>query len=129
MKKYNTTGLTGLFRLIAVITGILFLTLLFIRCTSQETTTGEKLLGIVFNYEKSEVVLTVISKGCTSKADFSFSVKGHVITVVRTKKDECKAMPEAVQFTYSLKEAGLDASKEYTIGNTFIANPNLAAIP
>ncbi|MBN8687382.1 MAG: hypothetical protein J0M10_10195 [Chitinophagales bacterium] len=129
MKKYNTTGLTGLFRLIAVITGILFLTLLFIRCTSQETVPGEKLLGIVFNYEKSEVVLTVISKGCTGKADFSFSVKGHVVTVVRNKKDECKAMPEAVQFTYSLKEAGLDASKEYTIGNTFMANPNLAAIP
>jgi hypothetical protein len=89
---------------------------------------GEKLIGFTFNYEKNEVALTVISKGCTGKSDFSFSVHGKMITVVRNKKDECKAMPEAVVFTYSLKEAGLDANNEYSVNNLFIANPNMAAI-
>lgn len=128
MKNYNTNGLSGLFRLIAVITGILFFTLLFIRCTRPETTTGEKLLSLVLDYEKSEVSITVITKGCTGKSDFSFVVNGQTITVLRLKKDECKAMPEAVVFTYNLKEAGLDANKEYMVTNRFIANPNLADI-
>ena len=125
MKKYQPAGM---FRVIFVLTVILVFTLFFIRCTGQEEAAGEKLIGFTFNYEKNEVALTVITTGCTGKSDFSFNVQGKMITVLRKKKDECKAMPEAVIFTYSLKEAGLDANKEYTVNNFFIANPNLAGI-
>ncbi len=128
MKKFSTTGLPGMFRVILALTGILVFTLLFIRCASPEDAAGEKLIGFTFNYEKSEVAITVISKGCTGKSDFSFKVQGNMITVVRMKKDECKAMPEAVVFTYSLKEAGLDANKDYSLVNRFVANPNLADV-
>lgn len=128
MKKKITGFLPGLFRLIVVLTAVLTITLVFIRCASPDEKVGEKLLGFSFNYEKNEVAITVITKGCTGKSDFSFTVQGKMVTVLRIKKDECKAMPEAVVLTYSLKEAGLDANKEYSVGNLFIANPNLADV-
>jgi hypothetical protein len=89
---------------------------------------AEKLIGIVFNYDKSEIELTVTSSGCTGKANFRWSITGNSILVERIKKDECKAMPEAIKLIYSFKEAGLDTNKAYTISNSFIANPGLAAI-
>ncbi|MEQ1677681.1 MAG: hypothetical protein ABL876_13315 [Chitinophagaceae bacterium] len=87
---------------------------------------AEKLLGLHFNYDKNEVVLTVVTTGCTAKTDLSFSVSGNTIIITRNKRDECKAMPEAVSFTYSLKEAGIEVNKAYTVLNSFITNPNLS---
>lgn len=89
---------------------------------------AEKLIGLVFNYDKGEIELTVTSSGCTGKADFRWSITGNSILVERTKRDECKAMPEAVKLIYSFKEAGIDTDKVYTITNSFIANPGLAAL-
>jgi hypothetical protein len=89
---------------------------------------AEKLIGLVFNDDKSEVELTVTSSGCTGKADFRWSVTGNSILVERIKKDECKAMPEAMKLIYSFKEAGIDKDKAYSISNSFIANPGIAAI-
>lgn len=111
--------------------------LLFAACTDKQPAAenkpmvekqvpAEKLLGLQFNYDKNEVVLTVATTGCTAKADLSFSVSGNTVTIIRNKKDECKAMPDAVSFTYSLKEAGIEVNKAYTILNSFIANPNLS---
>jgi hypothetical protein len=89
---------------------------------------AEKMIGLVFNYDKDEIELTVTSSGCTGKADFRWSITGNSILIERTKRDECKAMPEAVKLIYSFKEAGIDTDKVYTITNSFIANPGLAAI-
>ena len=89
----------------------------------------EKLLGISFNYDKSEVTLTVFTSGCTTKADFSFKVSGSNLQVIRLKNDPCKMVPQAVSFTYTLAEAGLKADRAYVVTNKFIANPMLAAIP
>ena len=89
---------------------------------------NETLLGFTVNYDRKEVAITVVSTGCTTKSDFSFTVAENTITVNRLKKDYCKAMPEAVSFTYTLQEAGFSADKKYVISNSFIVNPNLANI-
>ena len=89
----------------------------------------EKLLGLSFNFDKKEISIQVVSTGCTVKTDFQFKVSNNIITIVRKKRDECKAMPEMASFTYSFQEAGLSPDKTYTIKNKFIANPNLANIP
>lgn len=89
---------------------------------------SEKLLGLSLNYDKKEITVTVVSTGCTAKADFSFSVTANTIKIERTKKDECKAVPEAMNLVYSFGEIGLSADKNYTVANSFIANPNLANI-
>ena len=89
---------------------------------------SEKLLGLSFNYDKKEINITVVSTGCTVKADFSFTINANTIKIERTKKDECKAMPEAINLVYSFEESGISADKNYTVVNSFIVNPNLANI-
>jgi len=86
----------------------------------------EKLLGISLNFDKKEITIKVVSSGCTQKNDFSFMVKDDTITVIRNKRDECKAMPEEISLTYSLKEAGINPNKPFIILNKFIVNLNIA---
>lgn len=88
----------------------------------------EKLLGITLDNDKSEITIQVVSSGCTQRSDFSFEMKGDTLTVVRVKKDECKAMESQIQFSYSLKEAGINPNKPFVIGNKFIANFFIAKI-
>jgi len=88
----------------------------------------EKLLGVSLNFDKKEITIKIVSSGCTQKSDFSFLVKDDTITVIRNKKDDCKAMPEEISLTYSLKEVGIDPNKSFKILNKFIANLNLANI-
>lgn len=98
-------------------------------CNAKPATTAEEdLLGLTLDYTKSEITVTVISKGCTRINDFSLQVMNGEITVKRNKKDECKAMPEPVSFTYAFGETGIEADKHYVIRNKFIANPHLANI-
>lgn len=89
----------------------------------------EKLLGLTFDDEKKEVTIKVTSTGCTEKNYFQFKVRGTVIEIIRTKRDECKRMPFATSFTYSMAEAGLVPNKVYTIKNKFSTSPDLANLP
>ena len=82
----------------------------------------EPLLGVSLNYEKKEITITVVTTGCTGKNDFRFVINNGALTIIRDKKDFCKAMPDAISFTYSLKEAGIDPNKPFIITNSFIAN-------
>lgn len=96
--------------------------------SSPATDKEERLIGVSLNYDKQDITVTVVSHGCTVKNDFTINLQNDEIIVKRKKKDECKSMPEAVSFTYSLQEAGISPDKAYTIKNKFIANPNLAGI-
>lgn len=116
------------FQLLAMLAGAIIFAFLFWSFTGNQSST-EKLLGLTFDDEKSEVTISVTSTGCTAKSDFQFKVKNNTIEIVRKKRDLCKRMPFATNFTFTLKEAGLDANKTYTIKNKFVANPNLANIP
>jgi hypothetical protein len=84
--------------------------------------TTETLIGFSMNDEKSEVTITVASNGCTGKTDFSFVIKTNTITVMRSKPDQCKRLTEAVSFTYTFKETGIDSHKQYKVLNPFTAN-------
>lgn len=90
---------------------------------------SEKLLGLSFDDEKKEVTIKVTSTGCTAKNDFQFKVRGSVIEIIRIKRDECKRMPFATSFTYSMAETGLVLNKLYTVKNKFTTSPDLANMP
>ena len=107
---------------------LLTLFLGFLACSLVQGSNPEKLLGISFDYDKGEVTLFVVSSGCTQKSDFVFEIKGDSLTVIRKKTDDCKAMENPEHFTYSLKEAKIDANKSYVILNKFISNHNIAKI-
>lgn len=132
MKLFNNTAL----RLAALIP---VFSIFVIACTDKKQVPAdkpvpvkqlpaEKLAGVVFNYDKNEIELSVVSNGCSNKADFRWIVSGNEIQVERIKKDECKAMPEVIKLIFTFREAGIDTNKAFTVGNSFIANPDLAGI-
>jgi hypothetical protein len=110
-------------------TVLLLLTLAACNTPAPEGKTGsENLLGLSFNYEKSELTATVVSNGCTMKEDFTIEQNSNQLTIRRKKRDECKALPEPVSISWAFKEAGIDPNRAYTIENNFIANPLTATI-
>jgi hypothetical protein len=111
------------FKHIFALVAVLFFTVSFAKAAEPAT-----LVGISLNYDKMQVTIQVVGSGCTQSSDFKFELKDNILTVVRLKMDFCKAMPEVVSFTYSLKDAGIEANKSFTIANKFITNPNLANI-
>lgn len=108
--------------------GFLALSLLALSTPVAQAAEIEVLLGITTNADKQEVTLQVASSGCTAKSDFAFEMKDGVLTVSRTKKDECKAVESAVSFTYTLKEVGIDPNKPFKLGNSLAVDPMLPGI-
>ena len=88
----------------------------------------ENLIGINFNFDKQEVVIKVVSSGCTGRESFKVDIINDTLTVLRVRKDECKAMEEAIDITYTMKEIDIDPNKTYVIVNKFISNPFIARI-
>jgi len=82
----------------------------------------EKLLGIVLDFDKQEVTIQVVSSGCTQKKDFSFEMKGDTLTIVRTRRDDCKMVETPSQLTYSLKEAGINPNKPFILRNKLVTS-------
>lgn len=95
---------------------------------SSSNSKTENILGLGFDFEKKEIILTVVSNGCTNKEDFLLLQKDSGLLVIRKRIDECKAMPEAVQFRWSFAEAGIEANKPFKVYNSFsgdIFNANI----
>ncbi|MDD5168328.1 MAG: hypothetical protein PHN75_05885 [Syntrophales bacterium] len=88
-------------------------------------TTEEVLLGVKMT--PKDIEFQVKTGGCTEKKDFSIEInKGitgnppYQLTVVRKKKDDCKAfMPEGTIVQFSKKELGLPDGIKLTITNKF----------
>ena len=119
---------------VTAIRNIIFLTIALLSAFAligfgSQQNRSEKLLGITFDDEKKEVTIKVTSTGCTEKNYFQFKVRGTVIEIIRTKRDECKRMPFSTSFTYSMAETGLVPNKVYTIKNKFSASPDLVNLP
>ena len=127
MNKLNKKVSKRNYRQEALLYSFSFLLLTMFSCATVQKA-GENLLGATFNFDKQEISIDVVTTGCTNKQNFIFAVSNDAITVIRNKKDECKAMPEVVRFFFTFKEAGINPDKTYTIINKFIANPNLARI-
>ena len=77
----------------------------------------EPLFGIAADAEKKTLSIVVKSSGCTGKGDFSFAMKGDVLTFKRIRRDDCKAMPQRHTIIYSVEELGIDSREPFRLGN------------
>ncbi len=89
--------------------------------TETESHSVETLHGLAVN--ETEVVITVTSTGCTDKNDFKIEVVKTlppVVTFIRVKPDPCKAAPQKVNLSFSLKEIG---TADFKVDNLFAPGP------
>ena len=128
MKKIRDSITFSAARNMAFAAAAILFALLLLGFDSQQNR-SEKLLGLSFDDEKKEVTIKVTSTGCTEKNYFQFKVRGTVIEIIRIKRDECKRMPFATSFTFSMAETGLAPNKVYTIKNKFTVSPDLSSLP
>jgi hypothetical protein len=82
----------------------------------------EALLGVSTDLAAGQVVFEVASNGCTAKADFRGRLEGAVLTLVRIRRDACKAMPRREPIAFSLAELGLKAHQPFTLGNRLVVS-------
>ncbi len=70
---------------------------------------------------EKELLITVISGGCTDKGYFRFDVnKGTAsctVTVYRVVSDDCRMAPELKQLAFSREKLGLDGTVEFILRN------------
>jgi len=104
---------------------ILFLWVLLAAPALAGDERAEVLLGVTTDFDAGQVVFTVASTGCTAKGDFRAQLKEGTLTLFRTRRDSCKAMPSKLPVAFTLKELGLSPSQPFSVGNRLIANENL----
>jgi len=88
----------------------------------------EALLGVVTDFDAARIVFEVASNGCTARKDFRCDLKDGTLTLVRLRRDSCKAMPQREKIVFTLEEIGLSPSKPFALGNKLIVNENLAQV-
>jgi len=81
----------------------------------------EVLLGISTDVRKGELTIEVVSNGCTEAGDFRFTLKKDVLTIFRTRPDDCKRMPERIRLTFKLREIGIDPNRPFRVANRIAA--------
>lgn len=85
---------------------------------------SEPLLGVEFTSDS--IKITVSQSGGTQKDSFRFDVQknGHeqFLTVLRTKTDDCKMMPQREVFDFSLAEIGLNAKEPVFVTNSLFGD-------
>ncbi len=60
-------------------------------------------------HQDKGIVLTVLSSGCTKKADFSILVGDDAsITIKRLRRDRCRAKARPIELHFSFEELGLE---------------------
>jgi hypothetical protein len=77
----------------------------------------EIVFGVNTEGDPSKVTFRVASSGCTTRADFRVDVKDGVLSLVRLRRDACKAMPHAVSIAIPLSELGLRPGQRFTLAN------------
>jgi hypothetical protein len=88
----------------------------------------ESLLGVVTDFDAGKIIFEVASNGCTAKKDFRCDLKDGTLTLVRVRRDSCKAMPQREKIVFTLEELGLSPNKPFALGNKLIVNENLAQV-
>jgi len=86
----------------------------------------ELLLGVGTDFDAGRITFVVASSGCTTRADFRCDLKDGTLTLVRERRDSCKAMPQRQSIAFTLKELGLSPHQPFTLGNRLIVNENVA---
>jgi len=81
----------------------------------------EVLLGISTDIRNGELTIEVVSNGCTEAGDFRFTLKKDVLTIFRTRPDDCKRVPERIRLTFKLREIGIDPDRPFRVANRIAA--------
>lgn len=89
---------------------------------------AEPLLGVSTDFDAGTITFEVASNGCTTRKDFRGDLRGETLTLVRLRRDSCKAMAQREKIVFKLAELGLSANKPFTLGNPLIVNENLAQV-
>lgn len=110
-------------------TGLVLLISLMTLAATRQQLKPEVLLGFWFNEDKQELGIRVYTTGCTAKSDFRFQVTGSNLRVERIRRDACKMMPRAADFTFTLAEAGLQTGKKYVLKNKITVTALGAQLP
>ena len=88
----------------------------------------ETLLGVATDFDAARVTFEVASNGCTTRKDFRCDRKDGTLTLVRLRRDTCKAMPSREKIAFTLQELGLSPHEPFTLGNKLIVNENVAQL-
>lgn len=103
------------------------LALVMVLCGAAWGGQPESLLGLRTDFDLGTLTIEVAGSGCTRKEDFRFDLAGDRLTVVRVRRDDCKAMPQKTALTFTLQEAGLTPHRAFSVVNRFIVNENLVS--
>lgn len=88
----------------------------------------EALLGVATDFDAGKVTFEVASTGCTGKGDFRLKRDGDTLTLLRLRRDACKAMPQRTKLDFTLEELGVTPHKPFKIANPFLVNENVALL-
>lgn len=80
----------------------------------------EALLGVSTDIEGGQVLFEVASNGCTTKADFRSTYQDRTLTLVRIRRDACKAMPHRMKIAFTLGELRLSPHQPFALGNRIV---------
>jgi len=79
----------------------------------------ENISGI--RIENNEVVIKVLSNGCTDKNSFAFEIdnnlKTPVLSIFRVVQDECKEFEKIIELKFSKKEIGYNGNYGFKLEN------------
>ncbi|MRR05448.1 MAG: hypothetical protein EG828_00660 [Deltaproteobacteria bacterium] len=108
---------------------LMFFCLTMLLCASSTLAEEiETLLGVSSDFEAGSLTIEVASSGCTDKGSFRLDFTQGVLTVVRVRKDTCKAMIQKTPVTFTVEEVGITSHKPFRIANPFLVNEKLAGV-
>lgn len=88
----------------------------------------ERLLGVSTDFDAGRITFEVASNGCTARKDFRCDLKDGTLTLLRLRRDACKAMAQREKIVFTLAELGLSPNAPFALGNKLIVNENLAQV-
>lgn len=109
-------------------TALLLGALLWAAPALAEEERTEALLGVASDFDAGKVSFEVASTGCTGKKDFRVKRDGDTLTLLRLRRDACKAMPQRTKIDFTLEELGVTPHKPFKVANPFIVNENVALL-
>ncbi len=108
--------------------GLLACAILAAPAAHADEARAEKLLGLAVDEDGAKVTFDVWTTGCTQKTDFRVDRAKDGFTLIRVRRDTCKAMPDRTRIAFTFAELGLKPHATFTVGNRFATNGVAAAI-
>lgn len=85
----------------------------------------ENILGLHTNSATGQVLVEVVSGGCTAKEDFRSSFIDETLTLFRIRQDDCKALPHKMTIAFTLEELGINPHQPFRLANRIVVNEGM----